>query len=305
MPPYVKHLTAADAADPSLIPKAPCGAPEPETEYVYWRGIDGQLWEQQYAAQKWDVPEPIGSPHAVASAPTAVVLANRNRQVFWEGTDGWLYEMFYNASTTLWSSAQRLPGRQKLSSPPSAVVDGHGVVHVFFRSTDGFIWEQAYRDRSWASPWRLPSGHVESAPAAVTLPDGSLELFWWAGGLWEMHYLIQGAGHKLPGAGQLGSAPTAVIDTHHTIHVYWEGTNRWLWELSNPDAGSASVQVNSGELGSAPSAVIYPDNGRDVFWRGTGGGLWEKRWYSKEWHPAAAVPNAHDLGSAPAAVIGL
>ena len=307
MPGRIKHLTPAQAARPSTIPGAPCGAappPETENEYVYWRGTDGQLWEQQYVSQTWDTPLPIPSGQGVASAPTAVVLANGDQDVFWEGTDGWIHEMSYTASTGFWSIAEQLPRRQPATSAPSAVVDTHGVVRVFFRAADGFIWGQAYRNRRWKLPWQLNSGKVESAPATVALPDGSLELFWWAGGLWEMHRLIQGSVHKLPGAGPLGSAPTAVLDSNHVIHVFWKGTNGWLWELSNPDSGSASVQLNSGPLGSAPSAVIYPDNGQDVFWRGTGGGLWEKRWYAKQWHPSAAVLYAHGLGSAPAAVMG-
>ena len=304
MQPYVTSMTRAYAARPSTIPTAPCGAPPPpETEDVYWRGTDGQLWEQEYVSQTWDTPLPIPSGQAVASAPTAVVLANGDQDVFWEGTDGWLHEMSSTASTGFWSIAERLPRRQPVTSAPSAVVDAHGAVRVFFRAQDGFIWQMAYKGRSWPLPWQLNSGVVKAAPAAVALPDGSLELFWWAGGLWEMHYPNQGVGHKLPGAGPLGSAPTAVLDSRDIVHVYWKGTNGWLWQLSNPDSGSGSVQLNSGPLGSAPSAVIYPDNGQDVFWRGTGGGLWEKRWYAKEWHPSAAVPYAHGLGSAPAVVM--
>ncbi len=305
MQPYVTSMTHAYAARPSTIPTAPCGAPPiPETEDVYWRGIDGQLWEQQYTSQNWQPPSLPGSGHTLASAPAAVVLANRDRDVFWEGTDGWLFEMSFTASTGFWSNPKRLPRRQPVTSAPSAVVDAHGVVRVFFRAQDGFIWQMAYRGRGWPLPWQLNSGVVKAAPAAVALPDGSLELFWWAGGLWEMHYPNQGVGHKLPGAGQLGSAPTAVLDSRDSVHVYWKGTNGWLWQLSNPDSGSGSVQLNSGPLGSAPSAVIYPNNAQDVFWRGsTGGGLWEKRWYAKQWHPSAAVPYAHGLGSAPAVVM--
>jgi hypothetical protein len=300
MPPSVKSLTPADAAHSSIIPKAPCGLP-PATEYVYWRGTDHQLYEQQYISPKWKSPRPIGSGHAVASAPTAVVLSNGDRDVFWTGTDGWLYEMSYAASTASWSNPERLPGRGKLTSPPSAVVDAHGVVHVFFRATDRFLWEMAYRGGVWALPGPLNSGPVESAPAPVALPDGSLELFWWGGGLYEMH--PPQLAHKLPGAGTLGSAPTAILDSRHIVHVFWQGTNRWLWELSNPDSGSDSVPLNSGPLGSAPSAVIFPDNGQDVFWRSTDGGLREMRWYSKKWHLSSPVPNAHRLDSAPAAVM--
>jgi hypothetical protein len=301
MPPSVKSLTAAEAAHPSIIPKAPCGFP-PATEYVYWRGTDHQLYEQQYRSAKWRHPRAIGSGQAVASAPTAVVLSNGDRDVFWTGTDGWLHEMSYTTSTASWSNPERLPGRAKLTSPPSAVVDAHGVVHVFFRATDRFLWEMAYRGGVWALPAPLNSGPVDSAPAAVALPDGSLDLFWWAGGLYEMH--APQLAHKLPGAGTLGSPPTAILDSSDIVHVFWQGTNGWLWELSNPDSGSGSVPRNSGPLGSAPSAVIFPNNGQDVFWRGTDGGLWELRWYSKEWHLSSAVPYAHGLDSAPAAVMG-
>jgi hypothetical protein len=300
MPPSVTSLTAAEAAHPSIIPKAPCGLP-PATEYVYWRGTDHQVYEQQYVSPKWKPPLAIGSGNAVASAPTAVVLSNGDRDVFWTGTDGWLHEMTYTASSATWSNPARLPGREKLTSPPSAVVDAHGVVHVFFRTTNRFLWEMAYRGGVWGLPGPLNSGPVDSAPAAVALPGGSLELFWWAGGLYEMP--PGRLAHKVAGAGTLGSAPTAILDSHNIVHVFWQGTNGSLWELSNPDSGATSIPRNSGPLGSAPSAVIFPDNGQDVFWRGTDGGLWEMRWYSKEWHPAAAVPKAHDLDSAPAAVM--
>ena len=305
MPPSVTRLTPAEAANPSLILKAPCRVTvAPDTEFVYWRGTDHQLWEQQYVSPDWDLPLPIGSGHAVASTPTAVVLTNGDRDVFWTGTDGWLHEMSYTPSTGLWSNRKRLPRRTRVTSPPSAVVDTHGVVHVFFRGGDRFVWEMAYTGGGWKLPAPMNSGPVGSAPAAVALPDGSLELFWGgAGGLYEMHYPSEPVPQKLPGAGPLGSAPTAVLDNHRIVHVFWQGTNGWLWELSNPDSGSGSVQRNSGPLGSAPSAVIFPDNGQDVFWRGTHGGLRELRWYSKKWKLSFAVPNAYQLDSAPAAVM--
>jgi hypothetical protein len=152
----------------------------------------------------------------------------------------------------------------------------------------------------------------------VALPDGSLELFWGAGVLYEMRYPSETV-QKLPGVGPLGSAPTAVLDANHQVHVFWQGTNRWLWEFSLPEPsagadqlssgslGSASsagpVELSSGPLGSAPSAVIYPGNGQDVFWRDPHGELRRMRWYSKKWHPSAAVPYARRLGSAPTAVM--
>jgi hypothetical protein len=301
MPPTVTSFTPAEAAHPSTIPTAGCGFPPPDNDYVYWRGTDGQLYEKQYVPPKWSPPIPIGSGHGVASAPTAVALPNHDRDVFWQGTDGWLHEMTY---TGFWSNPRRLPGREKLTSPPSAVVNAHGVVLVFFRGTDRFLWAMGDYGGVWSLPAPFNSGPVESAPAAVVLPGGALELYWWAGKLYEDKWPTQQTPTLLSAAGPLGSAPTAIVDTHGIVHVFWRGTNAWLWELSNPDSGSGSVQRNSGPLASAPSAVVHPDNVQDLFWRSTKGGLREMQWYSGKWNLSYAVPFAGDLGSAPAAVLG-
>ena len=171
---------------------------------------DGQLYEQQWVPPKWGRPIAIGSPHAVAMSPAAVVLPNAERDVFWTGSDGWLYEMTY---TGFWSNARRLPSRTKLSSPPSAVVDAHGVVHVYFRGRDRFVWAMTDSGGVWAPAAPLNSGPVGSAPAAVLLPDGKLELFW-EGWKPEMLYELppRGLAKPSPGSGTLGSGPTAILD---------------------------------------------------------------------------------------------
>jgi hypothetical protein len=304
MPASVTSLTPAEAARPSTIPPERCGLGSSGTEYVYWTGSGHQLYELQYISPHWGRVEPIGSGNAVGSAPAAVALPSGERDVFWNGTDGALHEMSYIDG--FWTSRGALTAKGTLKSAPTAVVDKYGVVHVFYVGALQYIYSMAYRGGVWARAWRMNSGPVGSPPAVVVRQDGSLDLFWKGGGLYEMRGLTGHLAHAVPEARTLGSGPTAAVDSHDTVHVFWQGTkNGRLWELSDPDRrGFGLEQLNSGQLGSAPSAVIHPDGEIDVFWRGTHGGLRELQWYSGHWHLTRPVLGTRALGSQPAVALG-
>lgn len=307
MPSGVTSLSAASAANPAGIPRASCAGPCPSpvgTEYVDWRGTDGQLYEIPFNGSSWGGALPIGSGE-IHSAPDVVVRAGGQRDVFWEGSDHKLVEMWYGG---FWNGPVELRGAGRLRSVPAAVVDAHGVEHVFWKGGNGWLWELSDPGGVWSSSYPVDSGHVGSAPAVVSNPIAGLDVFWkgTGGKLWEIRDSNGwGFARPLSGAGRIGSGPTAVSDTAGVDHVFWRGTNGYLWEISDPGGRwGVSIPLNSGRMGSAPSALIRPDGEIDVFWKGTDGRLRELQSSGTGWREPIKLSGGGELGSRPSAAAG-
>jgi hypothetical protein len=303
MPSSVTALTAADAKDPSRIPRAVCSGAcisPPNSEYVVFRGTNESLQEVQYSYGVWDEPTTIPSEH-LGSAPAIAMHRYGQQDIFWEGRDGRLWEVSY---TGKWKGPVKLADAGKLGSAPSADVDARGVDHVFYEGAGGVLWEVSNPGGHWGRAVPFNTGPLGSAPAATIELNGAQDIFWKGtdGRLWHITSTWPG-GRVLPGAGRLGSGPAVAIDAAGVDHVFWTGIDGTLWELSNPRGqwSRRSGAFNSGALGSAPTVAIRPDGEEDVFWRGhTGRGLYEWWYTGGVWHGPSHRRIAGKLDSQPA-----
>jgi hypothetical protein len=74
----------------------------------------------------------------------------------------------------------------------------------------------------------------------------------------------------------MASGPAAGVDGQGHVYVYWEGTDRNLWETYwNGSAWQPQTNHGYGPLGSAPAVAFSSGGFTSVFWRGTGGALWQ------------------------------
>jgi hypothetical protein len=307
MPPSVTTLTAAEARDPSTIPRAACPAVclSPQgAEFVLWRGTGGQLSEVEYAYGVWDHPTSIPSGQ-LDSAPTVAVHPDGQQDVFWQGRGGRLLEMWY---TGKWNGPVTLSGPGTVDSAPAADVDPSGVDRVFWKGAGGYLWELSDPGGHWGRSVPFPSGQLGSAPSATTDQGGVQHVFWKGtdGRLWE----IKGASRvarPLFAAGSLGSRPTVAVDSKGVDHVFWAGTDGTLWELANPGGqwfAHSEPFFSSGTLGSPPAVAIRSNGEEDVFWRGAANrGLYEYWYTGGIWHGAHHQRTAGKLGSQPAAAV--
>ena len=180
-------------------------------------------------------PEPIGSGNAVASAPTAVVRSSGERDVFWKGTNGRLYEMTY---TGFWSNANELQTNGTLESAPSAAVDKRDVVHVFWKSTDGgFVQQMSETGGVWS---RAPAsehgtgrvgagGRGPPRRIARSVLEGNRRI--------ALGKAPRRRREETDGGGHCLTPPQRrVFDGHGHEHVFWRGTDEWLWEITDPDS---------------------------------------------------------------------
>ena len=303
----VSSVSATEALEPSLLAQVPCPVPQvsnpPGAEYVFWRGTDGNLWDEQYSDNSWSLLVALNS-GPLGSGPAVAAHASGEQDVFWEGTQGSLWEMWYYGQ---WVGPVEL-NAGTLGSAPAVGVDASDNEYVFWRGTDRLLWEMFYIGGKWSAPTPLDSGALGSAPVVAVHPNGEQDVFWKGtdGGLWEMWYSGGWNGPaNITSAGQLGSAPAVGVDASNNEYVYWQGTDGLLWQMSYIGAKwSLSTPINSGALGSAPVVAVHPNGEQDVFWEGTDGGLWEM-WFSGGWNGPVELVPAGQLGSAPAAAVAV
>ena len=179
---------------------------------VFWRGTNGPVWELSDAGGFALTATELNTGH-IRGAPAVVARPDGAEDLFWQGTDGRLWEM-----RTTWRVARPLAGAGPIGSAPTAILDPDGVEHVFWKGTNGPLYELSDPGGHWspvATPLSSYSGTLGSAPSAVIHPDGVQDVFWEGTDdrLWEMVW-YSGVWHLpsfLPGAGKLGSRPTAAL----------------------------------------------------------------------------------------------
>src|SRR5690242_4017141 len=104
---------------------------------------------------------PDGSPEVVARARNGTLIAAR-------------------ATNGSWSAWTALPGGQAYTGAPAVVRAEDGRLIVFARVVTGQvaeIWQTSPGSASWQGPVPLGATITHSSPAAVTWPDGHLEVF--------------------------------------------------------------------------------------------------------------------------------
>ena len=117
-------------------------------------------------------------------------------------------------------------------------------------------------------------GGTPQATTAVSLPGGSVDLFYRARGhrLWFERY-APGSGWSRPKrtGTDIWSVPS-VVWTGRAVDVCYQGANGDLWVDSYLPAGRLTARRRlpvMGVLGSAPRAIAQPGGGIDVFWHGS------------------------------------
>jgi hypothetical protein len=270
--------------------------------HLFWRGSNGDLYENIESAGKWQGPADTGI-DSLASAPTAAIGPAGADYVFWKGADGALWE----ASTTGsgWSGPVSL-GMGQLGSQPAAAswTDSSGQTGfvVMWQGTDGALWEGWYSGGIWNGPQSLGMGPLGSAPtvgAISFLQSSAIILANWRGtqgDLWEA--ITAGgpagsfSGPTDDGMGPLGSAPSEAISPDYVVWVVWEGTDGRLWETRGyKNTWTGPYATGVGPLGSAPTVVITDTSSdqQTAFWIGADGNIWEATGSENNWSGPASV----------------
>ena len=154
-----------------------------------------------------------------------------------------------------------------------AVLSQHpGHVEVFAVGSDNAIWNNWQNWGPW-SGWSKIGGGCSSGPGAISIRDGTMDLFvvgdsnqlwqkWWSsGGGWSEWHPRQGLCTYDP-------AVASFNDQHIQVFTRWiDGTlwHRWWWASGG---WSQWHQLSSAQVAGSPSAVSWIDGRMDVVYRG-------------------------------------
>lgn len=119
-------------------------------------------------------------------------------------------------------------------------------------------------------------------PIAVVARAPGTEDVYWRGADGYLDENAESGGHwggpTRTSIGGLASSPAAAIGSHGYDYVFWEGTDRQLWEAAATPTGWVTHKIGMGPLGSQPTATSIPNASGvaeiDVFWEGTDQNLW-------------------------------
>jgi hypothetical protein len=220
-------------------------------QYVFWRGMDGNLWEAWWNGS-WNGPKDLGD-GPLGSAPAVGVDGAGNEYVFWEsaGTGRGLEETEWNGSS--WTAAHGIPGIGPLASSPSVAVTSGGDQYVFWTGANGDLWQGWWNGSSWNGPKDLGDGPLGSPPGAGVDGSGNQYVFWtgisgdlteawWNGSSWN--------GPKDLGDGPLASAPAVAVDSAGDQFTWWKGTNADLWQAWwNGSSWNGPKDLGDGPIG--------------------------------------------------------
>jgi eukaryotic-like serine/threonine-protein kinase len=208
---------------------------------------------------------PDGSPEVVARARDGTLIAAR-------ATDG------------SWSTWTTLPGGPAYTGDPAVATANDGRLIVFARAQTGQvaeIWQTSPGSASWQGPVPLGTTITHSSPAAVTWPDGHLEVF---ALLSDAHvgYVSQSStsgGGIWTGWSSLGGPvtgpPAVALDATGHPQVFASTAGRLLahdYYLDGRWAGWVQVPGNARYVG-VPGIAADADGRLEVFARSTNGDL--------------------------------
>ena len=128
-------------------------------------------------------------------------------------------------------------------------------------------------DRNFLDVRLRPGPATSQATSAVTLPDGSVDLFYRAHGdqVWFDRYRPASGWSKPTRASGQASSDPSVVFTGSSVHVLYRGLRGYLWDDSYGAGGTLRATrrlAMMGLVGSAPRAVSQPGGIIDMFWRG-------------------------------------
>src|SRR5689334_21100484 len=208
---------------------------------------------------------PDGSPEVVARARNGTLIAAR-------------------ATNRSWSAWTVLPGGPAYTGVPAVATAKDGRLIVFARAATGQVaelWQASPGSASWQGPVPLGPMITHSSPAAVTWPDGHLEVF---ALLSDAHvgYVSQSAtsgGGTWTGWSSLGGPvtgpPAVALDATGHPQVFAATAGRLLahdYYLNGHWAGWVKAPGNARYVG-VPGIAANADGRLEVFARSTNGDL--------------------------------
>jgi eukaryotic-like serine/threonine-protein kinase len=208
---------------------------------------------------------PDGSPEVVARARNGTLIAAR-------------------ATSGSWSAWTALPGGPAYTGVPAVVTAKDGRLIVFARAVTGQVaelWQASPGSASWQGPVPLGPAITHSSPAAVTWPDGHLEVF---ALLSDAHvgYVSQSStsgGGTWTGWSSLGGPvtgpPAVALDATGHPQVFAATAGRLLthdYYLDGHWAGWVPAPGNARYVG-VPGIAADADGRLEVFARSTNGDL--------------------------------
>jgi len=242
---------ARSAPDPARSSPGLAGSPAPPPV--------GQQFRVAAAAN------PDGSPEVVARARNGTLIAAR-------------------ATNGSWSAWTVLPGGRAYTGVPAVATAKDGRLIVFARAATGQVaelWQASPGSASWQGPVPLGPMITHSSPAAVTWPDGHLEVF---ALLSDAHvgYVSQSAtsgGGTWTGWSSLGGPvtgpPAVALDATGHPQVFAATAGRLLahdYYLNGHWAGWVKAPGNARYVG-VPGVAANADGRLEVFARSTNGDL--------------------------------
>jgi hypothetical protein len=281
-------------------------------DFVFWKGLDDNLWMAVYSAptSSWSgavaVPGawPLGSE---PSATTVSISGNEYVYVFWESPSAGLaytYGLVTPGSggspTSVGSFVNGLSigGLAPLASAPSATyvaVGGQKGIDVFWMGTDGNLWSAILSGAGGAlslssGPTKIGDGPLGSAPSAGSDAGGNVFVFWQGTGnnthVWEGWYSASSSTWLGPidlgfWTGNTGSAPSVAIGAYGRQYIFWQGQDRNLYYAYWNGYWTGWITIGDGPLSSAPSAVVTSGitgytsaSSFIIVWKGTDLNMW-------------------------------
>ncbi len=208
---------------------------------------------------------PDGSPEVVARAGNGTLIAAR-------------------ATNGSWSAWTTLPGGPAYTGDPAVVTAKDGRLIVFARAETGQvaeIWQASPGSASWQGPVPLGTTITHSSPAAVTWPDGHLEVFALLGDA-HIGYVSQSStsgGGTWTGWSSLGGPvagpPAVALDATGHPQVFAATAGRLLvhdYYLNGHWAGWVPAPGKARYVG-VPGIAADADGRLEVFARSTNGDL--------------------------------
>jgi surface antigen len=246
-------------------------------------------------------------PRNVAGTPQTVSDRSGEADVLWRGTDNRLWTIGYrNLRWAPQSTAITTSNNVPLASDPTVVSTGPGKIDAFWQGNDSNLWHSHYTagyfgSGSWSLPDSLSSGSsVQSAPSAVSVGGGAVDIFWKGPGgtLYADRYNGTNSSFLPISGTALVSTPYAVAIGNGAAEVFWRGSGNNLWsDTVTPWASGSPRLLAWAALGSDPAPVSDGQGNVDVFWRGSDGTLWHMAQTSGSWRATGQISSQPIVGN--------
>jgi hypothetical protein len=230
-----------------------------ESQYVFWRGPDGDIWEA-FHYTSWnsvDMTSAHGWGQATSAPAVAVNPINDDQYVFWRGTDGSIRETYF--SNGAWHGPLDMSGfgwgGQPAGSAPGDAIGADESQYAFWAVPSSDIWE-AFHYNSWTSVDMTGAhgwGQATSAPAVAVNPINDDQYVFWRGtdGSIREGYFSNGAWHgplNMSGFGWGGqpssSAPAVAVANDESQYVFWHGPEGDFWEAYHYGSWASQDMTN-------------------------------------------------------------